>query len=234
MVFPDHPEWLTEEAVDWESEEKVTAAVERFLQRVNSLFPVHDDIWDIDLEVAEWRLYEIPVIPMGYDEWYDGWDDLKEPAPYLLHLRYSQHQEEHSPFRDDFTDLYPDHQLSSYLEAHRLVETLRQMELPEPLNALPDLILMLDHNTGNAWLDVGELSLAEGGGYPQWNADDVAWLAEEWRKAQPILDRIHQLLDWQNGSPDEVAFKLTAVRDVLFDAYHLAQQAEETTSDVLS
>lgn len=96
------------------------------------------------------------------------------------------------------------------------------MELPDPLNALPDLILMLDHNTGNVWLDVGELSLAEGGGYPQWNADDVAWLAKEWRKAQPILDRIHQLLDWQNGSHDEVAFKLTAVRDVLFDAYHLA------------
>lgn len=232
MVFPDYPEWLTEEAVDWESEEDVTAAVERFLQRVNTLFPVHDEIWDIDLEVAEWRLSEIPVIPMGVDEWYDGWDDLQEPASYLLHLRHSRCDDGDSD-RDEFAELYPDHQLPKYLEAHRLVETLRQMELPESLNALPDLILMLDHNTGNAWLDVGELSLAEGGGYPQWNAEDVTWLAEEWRKAQPILDRIHQLLDWHNESPDEVAFKLTAVRDVLFDAYHLAQQAEETTNEVL-
>jgi hypothetical protein len=107
------------------------------------------------------------------------------------------------------------------------------MELAEPLDALPDLILMLDHNTGNAWLDVGELSLSEGGGYPQWNPDDVAWLAEEWRKAEPILDRIQGLLDWQNNTPEEIAFKLTAVRDVLLDAYNRSQQAEEIATEVM-
>ena len=98
---------------------------------------------------------------------------------------------------------------------------------------LPDLILMLDHNTDNAWLDVGELALSEGGGYPQWHSADIAWLAEEWRRAEPILERIQRLLDWQNQTPEEISFKLTAVRSVLLDAYHRAQQAEEATSEAL-
>lgn len=234
MVFADHPEWLDEEVAHWQREEDVATAVERFLKRMSALFPVHDEIWDMDLEGIEWRLWEIPLIPMGYDIWYDGWDDLKEPAPYLLHTRYSRRDDGASSGRDEFADLYPDHQTPRYLEPHRLVETLRQMELAEPLDALPDLILMLDHNTGNAWLDVGELSLSEGGGYPQWSPDDVAWLAEEWRKAEPILDRIQRLLDWHNDVPEEIAFKLTAVRDVLLDAYHQAQQAEESAIEVTS
>lgn len=235
MVFPDHPEWVDEEAVDWENEEAVAGAVERFLNRVSVLFPVHDDIWDVDpsagsgqvLEVVEWRLYEIPVMPMGYDHWYDGWDNFKEPAPYLLYMSYSRGNEE-SPFvRDEFADEYPDHLVPRYLEPHRLVKTLRGMALPEPLNALPDLIEMLNHSTGNAWLDVGECALAEGGGYPLWNPEDVAWLAEQWQQAKPVLDRIHRLLDWQNSSPEEIGLKLTAVRDALLDAYDREQEARE-------
>lgn len=221
MVFPDRPEWLRAETVQWQNEEDVAAAVERFLQRVGTLFPVHDEIWDVDLEVVEWRLYEIPVIPMGIDEYYDGWDDFKEPLPYLLHAQYSRGSEE-SP--DEFTALYPAHSLPRYLEPHHLVEALRTMDLAEPLAALPDLILMLNHATDNAWIDVGEMALAEGGGYPQWRSDEVAWLAAEWQKAQPILERIDRLLDWQNDTPDAIDDKLTAIRDVLLAAYHHSQE----------
>lgn len=147
MIFPNHPEWLDEEVVDWEDEEDVAAAVECFLGRVCTLFPVHDDIWDIDLsadseqvlEVVEWRLWEIPVMPLGYDEWYDGWDDLKEPASYLLHMRYSRRDEDSPYLHNEFEDLYPDHLTPRYLEPHHLMKTLRQVELPEPLDALPDL-----------------------------------------------------------------------------------------------
>src|SRR5690606_41280031 len=109
LVFPDHPDWLNVEVVDWKDEADVAAAVERFLGRVGTLFPVHDDIWDMELEVVEWWLWEIPVIPFGYDEWADGWDDFKEPAPYLLHMRYSRHDEDHSYRRGEFEDLYPAH-----------------------------------------------------------------------------------------------------------------------------
>lgn len=238
MVFPDHPKWLDEEAVDWEGEEAVAAAVERFLGRVGNLFPIHDEIWDVDLEVVEWRLYEIPVMLMGFDEWYDGWDDLKEPAPYLLHMRYSRHDEDRPDRRNEFTDLYPDHQVPRCLEPHRLANTLRQMcterrqnmALPEPLNALPDLILMLDHSTGNSWLDVGECALAEGGDYPLWNREDVEWLAQEWQKARPVLDGVVELLNWKNDSPDAINEKITAVRDALLEAYARMQKDGSTST----
>jgi hypothetical protein len=42
------------------------------------------------------------------------------------------------------------------------------------LAGLPDLIAILRQNTGNAFLDIGEVSLAEGGGYPHWSAEEVA------------------------------------------------------------
>lgn len=227
MVFPDRPDWLREEVGSWQNEEDVAAAVERFLQRVNILFPVHDEIWDIcpsagsgeDLEGVEWRLYEIPVIPMGYDLWHDDWLDLKEPAPYLLHMCYSRCGDDDPSAYDTFTELYPDQQTPQYLEPLRLLETLRQMALPEPLDALPDLIAMLHHCTGHFWLDEGELSLLEGGGYPLWQPDEVAWLAAEWQKAEPVLAHVQRLLDWQSGSSREIAVKLTAVRDALLNAY---------------
>ena len=68
------------------------------------------------------------------------------------------------------------------------------------------------------WLEM------EGGSYPLWDAENVVWLAEAWREAQPTLDRVHRLLDWQNESPDALAGKLTAVRDVLLVAYYQSQE----------
>ncbi len=219
MVFPEEPDWLEEEICAWADEEDVAEAAARFLRRVGALFPVHEEFWEIDLEGIEWRLHEIPLIAMGFDEWYDTWDDLKEPAPYLLHMSYSRDEDsrdedDHEP-DDEFMALYPGHPVPRYMEPSRLVEPLRRLGLPEPLDALPDLLEMLHHNTGNAWLDIGELGLMEGGGYPLWDAENVVWLADEWRKAQPTLDRVHRLLDWQNESPDALAGKLTAVRDAL-------------------
>lgn len=226
MVFPEEPDWLAEEICAWADEEDVAEAAARFLRRVGALFPVHEEFWEIDLEGIEWRLHEIPLIAMGFDEWYDTWDDLKEPAPYLLHMSYSRGEDAHDEddcdedahardSDDEFTGLYPEHPVPRHLDPSRLVEPLRRLGLPEPLDALPDLLEMLHHSTGNAWLDIGELGLMEGGGYPLWDAENVVWLAEEWRKAQPTLDRVHRLLDWRSESPDALAGKLTAVRDAL-------------------
>jgi hypothetical protein len=233
MVFPDRPEWLQQEAVDWTDEEDVAAAVERFLGCVNTLFPVHEEVWDADLEAIEWRLYEIPVLPMGYNLWHDSWEDLQEPAPYLLHMScaHMQHSRdvENRPYgRDTFAGLYPDHQVPRELEPQQLVDALcqtcdeegRSTRLPQPERiALPDLIQMLDQSTGNVWLDMGEISLAEGGGYPEWSQENVDWLAEEWRKARPMLDGILSLLNWKNENAGAIAEKLSAVRDALVTAH---------------
>jgi hypothetical protein len=245
VTFPDHPEWLAEEVVDWEDEEDVAGAVETFLGRVSLLFPVQDDIWDVDLEVVEWRLWEIPLIPMGYDLYDEEWEDLKEPAAYLLYMSHYRYDAGGPVRHDDFAARYPNHLVPRNLEPARLVESLRQVcaerrsvveqdqttednqPLPEPLDALADLIAMLDQNTGNAWLDIGEMSLAEGGGYPVWSQENVEWLAAEWQKAKPVLEGIHRLLDWQNESEEEIYGKLTAVRDVLLEAYYRVQEKTE-------
>ncbi len=94
------------------------------------------------------------------------------------------------------------------------------MELPEPLDGLSDLIQMLTHSTGNLWLDVGEISLMEGGGYPSWNKENVEWLTEEWQEAKPILDRVNSLLDWKQRISTNNDEKVVAVRDILLKAYH--------------
>jgi hypothetical protein len=234
MVFPDRPEWLQQEAVDWVDEEDVAAAVERFLGRVNTLFPVHEEIWDADLEAVEWRLYEIPVIPMGYDLWHDDWADLREPAPYLLHMQHSRDAKDYLYGRHTFAGLYPDHQVPPDLEPQQLVEALDQEGfLQSELAALPDLIRMLDCSTGNVWLDVGEMSLAEGGGYPEWSRENVDWLGEEWRTARPVLDGVLSLLNWKNENGEAIADKLSAVRDVLVSANKRRQRddpADATTA----
>jgi hypothetical protein len=215
--------------VDWVDEEDVAAAVERFLGRVNTLFPVHEEVWDADLEAIEWRLYEIPVVPMGYDLWHEDWADLREPAPYLLHIscahmQHSRDADDHLYGRNTFASHYPDHQVPPNLEPQQLVEALDQEGfLQSELAALPDLIQMLDQDTGNIWLDVGEMSLAEGGGYPEWSRENVEWLAEAWRQARPVLDGVLALLNWKNDGAGSVAEKLSAIRDALVAAHERRQ-----------
>jgi hypothetical protein len=154
---------------------------------------------------------------------------------------------------EEFPERYPDHQVPQGLNPVGLVAILREgvaerlaaigqnqqpgtnLPTPDPLDALPDLIEMLHQDTGNSWLDVGEMSLAEGGGYPVWNQETVEWLAEEWQRAEPVVDGINRLLDWLNDSPEAITDKLTAVRDALLEAYNRLHketdqpEPEETT-----
>ena len=225
-IFPNHPEWMTQEVVNWQNEDDVAAAVQRFLKRVNAKFPVYDELWEYDLDSIEWQLHEIPVIAMGYDIWYDEWQEFNEPIPYLLHMGYSRWQEVILNRRDEFSNLYPEHRMPRSLEPHRLVDKLRQRKLLEPLAALPDLIQMLFAETSNIWLDVEELSLAESGGFPQWSLENVTNLTEAWQEAQPVVARVNRLLDWRNESSEAIDLKLTAVRDALLDAYQRIHQLE--------
>ncbi len=225
-IFPQHPEWL-EAIVDWKQEEDIAKAVGRFLNQVAKLFPIEDECWAADIEFIEWRLYSIPVCPMGFDIWHHGWDEIFEPAPYLLHIEWSRDEKENPDERNEFQQLYPNHPVPWHLEPTRLVGALREicaersrrLTPPEPLHGLPDLIEMLMGCTDNLWLDVGELSLMEGGGYPQWDPVEVEMLAEEWKNAKPILDRVLALLNWQNETAEERDRKVTAVHEILLEAY---------------
>jgi hypothetical protein len=218
MIFPEQPALLEEEIWEWRDEEAVAKAVERFLKQVARRFPLYDEFWEVDLELIQWRLYEIPVLPMGFDIWHESWEDFLEPAPYLLHMDWSRSDETDKRAGNEFQQLYPDQQVPRYLAPDNLVETLRRMTLPAPLDALPDLIQMLNGDAGNFWLDTGELSLMEGGGYPSWDAAAVEMLAAEWTRAAPVLDRVHALLNWRNETAEAAVRKITAVREALLEA----------------
>jgi len=235
LLFPNEPALLLTERVDWQDEAGLATAVERFLERAGQLFPVHSEIWDEALEEVEWRLYEIPICPAGFDIWYDdnGWEDYQEPIPYLLHQLCSRREvDEETP--DLFISLYPQHPLPHQLEPQRLVSRLRQHSLPEPLKALPDLIEMLTSSCDNVWLDVGDNGLADSGGYPRWGRETIDWLTVEWQRAEPVLERVMALLNWQDDTADGRAAKLNAVQRALLAAYQSLPETgtnEEETHD---
>ena len=221
-IFPQHPEWL-DEVVDWQSEAHIAKAIERFLTTVGKLFPINAECWVYEMEAITWCLYAIPIVPQGFDIWHAGWDELYEPSPYLLTMIWHRGEFDKRDNLDEFSRLYPEHLVPQSLEPQRLIDTLRTMALPEPLHALPDLIEMLIGGANNVWLDYGEIALMEGGGYPQWDPAEVAFLAEEWQKAEPICDRVHALLNWSNENAEAIRQKVTAVRQVLLEAQQIQE-----------
>ena len=221
-IFPQYPECL-DAVVDWQNEDQIAKAIESFLTIVAELFPINDECWAYEMEVITWCLYAIPVIPQGFDIWHDGWDELYEPSPYLLNMIWHRDEVDNRDDLDEFSRLYPEHLVPRSLEPQRLIDTLRNMALPAPLDALPDLIEMLIGGTNNVWLDYGEIALMEGGGYPQWDPAEVAFLAEEWKVAEPICDRVHTLLNWNNETPAAIERKVTAVHKVLLEAYQIEE-----------
>jgi hypothetical protein len=224
--FPQHPEWLEQEIGDGVDEEKMARAVCHFLRQMGERFPLHDELWDEDWETLAWRLEEIPIIPMGLDIWYEGWDELAEPCGYLLH----QMDWWVGAAADESQLLYPAHPLPADLRPLALAPSLREMGLLPPLDGLPDLIEMLEQASGNFWLDMGEMAFMEGGGYPAWEEETVELLTAEWALAEPILRRVQALLDWQNETAEERAQKVTAVWQALLAAYERKgpkEQADE-------
>jgi len=227
-ILPEQPE-LLDELVEWGDVDAVVAVVERFLQQIGRLFPVHEELWDASLDYVEFFLYGIPVMPMGFDIWHDGWCELREPAPYLLHMTWSRDgTQEVYRSADEFDTLYPEYLVPYGLEPHRLINEIRQILaeraeqhlLPaSPLTALPDFILMLNSDTGNVLLDFGESSLAESGNYPDWDIETVEWLTETWGEAEPILDGVLALMNWGENSAGGCDEKLTAVRTLLMEAH---------------
>lgn len=222
LAFPERPEWLAD-AIEWPEEEDAIAAVELFLERVHTLFPVHHDFTELDLEEAEWWLYEIPITPFGFDLWDDGVQNFKEPIPFLFTLMHTRSGNERWELDETFEARYPDFPLPPRLEPEQLIATLRQMPLSDPLTALPDLIEMLAQATGNLWLDTSVESLAEDVQTYQWTTANLTRLHHAWQEADPVLQRIFQLLDWQHTISGNGGRKLALIRDLLLQAYHLTQ-----------
>lgn len=82
--------------------------------------------------------------------------------------------------------------------------------------------LFLDYcfnNTGYQILDWSHQAVLEGGGYPEWNIEEIRGNADEWKAAEPVLKRIHKFRDWVDARPEGrlpvLAGILTGDADVL-------------------
>lgn len=235
-IFPNHLEWLGETAA-WKNEEEIGASVTRFLERVSKLFPIIPECANLELDSIQAELEYIPITPMGFDIWYDAWDQYHEPIPYLLYLMHARHLTKESAKQSEFERLYPDYQVPKRLKLDGLLRILENSNLPAPLKGLPDLIRMLNGWTNNLWLDLGYIEYIENQGEGLcWDADEVEFLTREWQEAEPIYEQVQALLNWKNETDVAKKEKLTAVHQSLLDANHvlaLNQQEEKAARCVI-
>lgn len=201
LAFPEKGDWL-DETIAWGDDEAVAQATEQFLNRVNShRFPVDTDIIDIDADACEWVLWHAPVLPLGFAAGYaEEWEYIREPVQLLIKLTYGDCLDENAPVC--LADDYPNLVIPDGFSTNGLSKVLREMNLAGPLAALPDMLAMVQEETGNAWLDYAYSYLAESGGFPNWETD-YEWLVEDWAEARPIADQVFALIDWVEESLDE-------------------------------
>jgi len=216
IAFPEQPDLLARE-IDLTSEESLSQAAARFLQRVdNELFPVYWDIW-FEVGEMDWCLYNIPIACQGFGAGYDDPADYQEPI--CLFLRLAERQYFGPEYNEPFVEACPqfaDAPVAFMGSIDRLSEPLRDMELAGPLTALPGLIDMVFQQTDNPWLDVNPEMQAESGQVIDWDTETVADLAALWRAAKPILEEVWALADWVEEAPAE---RLNAVMNTLLNAY---------------
>jgi hypothetical protein len=68
----------------------------------------------------------------------------------------------------------------------------------EPLSSLPVALQMLDHDTGNLFLDPSDDAPVEDA---TWTLSDIELLAQHWKEAQDLRMKADQLADWLAEDP---------------------------------
>jgi hypothetical protein len=202
-LFPNNTTWSA--ALTTLDEDSLSTAVSDFLSTVDrDYFPVEDEVWVEDIEYLAGRLEYIDLIPQGHElnlDFTDDLDEFEEPLRTLLAL-----------VREEETADLP------AIELYGLSEVIAGLPLPPPIrDNLPALVQMVTHSTGNVWLDWSYGDLAQGGiSLPEWCADNVAFLKEEWAAAQPFLAQEKALIRWVNADRPT---RLAVVRGALYLAY---------------
>lgn len=70
--------------------------------------------------------------------------------------------------------------------------------------ALTELVEYVQHKTGHLFLDNSNQEIAEmGESYAPWDIEHIRWYAQEWKRAQPVMQRIDALQKWIDGYPSE-------------------------------
>lgn len=206
--FPGDTTWLAD--LTLLNEDYLSQAVANFLAAINrDYFPVHDDVWLEDIDHLAMRLEQICIEPQGHEldpDFAEDLDAYEEPLRTLLSL-----------VSDEPVEGMPDIPLDD------LAEVVAGMPLPTPiLDYLPVMMNLVTHNSNNPWLDWSYGDLAQG--YfmlPEWDAETVAYLREEWLEAEKLLAKETELIRWVQ---ENLPTRLAAVRSAIYLAFIQTQK----------
>ena len=206
--FPGDKIWLDD--ISQLNEDYLSLAVANFLAAINrDYFPVHEDVWLEDIDHLAMRLEQICIEPQGHEldpDFADDLDAYEEPVRTLLSLASDEPVEE-----------LPGVPLNG------LDEVMADMPLPTPIHDyLPIMINLVTHNSGNPWLDWSYGDLAQG--YfrlPEWDAETVAYLMEEWLEAEDLLAKETEFIRWVE---EDLTTRLAAVHSAIYLAFIQTQK----------
>ena len=182
-----------------------------FLELVNRhLFPLDSDVYDAggdigaDDEDGGYLLTQIgiDICCLGLGDWYDDYPDGLDPIcqtvlvlsgnlpPADINFSFHECRDAEKIARELLWDVGS----ADPIDYDRLYTLCAEND--SPLVGLPDVIDLLDHNTGSPWLDQ-----YSGMGFNHddlvWSIENITWLADNFRDVhQPIIERVERLQTW--------------------------------------
>jgi len=162
-----------------------------------------DWLAELDCQGPESRTLELPVLRGGLD-WTDcGSGDLRAGWELLLRLKGDWTTDDDDEEDAEDTENEP-HATPRPVALAQRVRALAGRPLDEPrltaacatldspLRGLPAALLMIDHDTGTAWLDADleqEMDLV-------WTITDVTWMQTDYAAGRVIADQADDLVEW--------------------------------------
>lgn len=163
-----------------------TEALQEFIECLNNRFPLYADACMLFEWVDEGGEFYLPVYPNGIDSELDT-SDQKLIFRVISAVTVNDYRDRLlTPLVGPVLGKYPDSN-----EVARVCEGK-----PRPLCWLADAYNWMTHETGNFWLDVSGEDLEMAGEPIDFTRENIAWLTEEWKDAQPIIKRCDKLNDW--------------------------------------
>lgn len=190
-VFPDEFAARVEEGESSGVLGTVPRRLQRFFDLVRErLFPLPDFYFEVD-EAEDW-LRAVPFWPLLPDDYDVAIDELPTYHKLVLALMDGD-------FRKGLlAELLGEQRAEQFLEAGTRIDSERLKRMCERAGGpIEHFLLALDvvaRSTGNDWIDISQEDC--GACEIEWSAEALHILAEEYRKADAILDRVRAFDDW--------------------------------------
>lgn len=188
--------------------EKMATAL---IGRIAALFPVNDS-WFMDLLLFEGVMPDlIPVASVGL-EW---WEWAPDPLCVAI-LEGLRVNEDACEFHSQ-----PEHQGEPCQFAHTgrvNFRKLRVVAADARLTALEAAVKIVQHDSGNWWVDV-TIEELDRGGDPQWDRPTIDWLAARWKEAKrDFFEPYQNLLKTVKKSKRKLALVTRIIKQCRTDA----------------